>query len=53
MVWSLTLNPGLDSNQDVIWVCGTATVPTTVTTAPTGATATTVPAAYLPTSCHA
>jgi type IV pilus assembly protein PilA len=47
----LTLSPGLDSNNDVVWVCGTATVPSTVTTAGP-ATATNIPAAYLPTSCH-
>ena len=48
----LTLNPGLDSNQDVVWVCGTATPPPLLATAPAGATATNIPAAYLPTSCH-
>ena len=53
----LTFTPGLDTNQDVIWVCGTAATPTGVTLGDgttAGATgATTVPAAYLPTSCHA
>jgi type IV pilus assembly protein PilA len=50
----LTLNPGLDTNYDVVWVCGTATVPPAVAagTAPAGATATNIVAAYLPTSCH-
>jgi type IV pilus assembly protein PilA len=48
----LDLSPGLDSNQDVIWVCGKAAIPATITTA-AAADATTVPAAYLPTSCHA
>jgi type IV pilus assembly protein PilA len=48
----LTLNPGLDANYDVVWVCGTATVPTNVS-APTGTATTTVSAAYLPNSCHA
>jgi type IV pilus assembly protein PilA len=47
----LTLSPGLDANQDVIWICGTAPVPATVTTAP-APTATTVIASYLPTACH-
>jgi type IV pilus assembly protein PilA len=47
----LTLVPGTDANQDVIWVCGTATTPTGVTL--TGAAATNIQAAYLPTSCHA
>jgi type IV pilus assembly protein PilA len=52
----LTFTPGLDSNQDVIWVCGTAPTPTNVTLGDgtnIGSTAaTTVQAAYLPTSCH-
>jgi len=49
----LSLSPGLDANYDVIWVCGTAPVPAAVTTAgPPTATAN-LPAAYLPTSCHA
>jgi type IV pilus assembly protein PilA len=47
----LTLNPGLDANNDVVWVCGTAANPG-LATAPAGATATNIPAAYLPTSCH-
>jgi type IV pilus assembly protein PilA len=48
----LSLTPGLDANYDVVWVCGTATTPTNVSiTAATSAT--TVSAAYLPTSCHA
>jgi type IV pilus assembly protein PilA len=47
----LGLNPGLDANNDVIWVCGTNVAPTGVTT--TAATsATTVSAQYLPSSCH-
>ena len=48
----LTLNPGLDANYDVVWVCGTATLPTGVS-APTGTVTTSVSAAYLPNSCHA
>jgi type IV pilus assembly protein PilA len=47
----LGLNPGLDGNNDVIWVCGTNTAPTGVTMS-AATTATTVPAAYLPSSCH-
>jgi type IV pilus assembly protein PilA len=47
----LALNPGLDANYDVVWVCGTATVPTGVTMS--GAIGTSVSAAYLPNSCHA
>jgi type IV pilus assembly protein PilA len=46
----LDLNPGLDTNNDVVWICGTATAPTGVTGAPTDAT--TVSAQYLPSSCH-
>ena len=49
----LTLNPGLSANQDIVWVCGTATPPGTLTTAPVGATSTSVAPQYLPTSCHA
>ena len=51
----LDLSPGLDSNQDVVWVCGTATVPALIAAGPSPppADATTVPAAYLPNSCHA
>jgi len=54
----LTFTPGLDGNNDVIWICGTALTPNGVTLGDgqgdVGATAaTTVPAAYLPTSCHA
>jgi type IV pilus assembly protein PilA len=48
---TLTLNPGTDTNLDVVWVCGTATLPTGVT-AGTGTTTTTVLAQYLPASCH-
>jgi type IV pilus assembly protein PilA len=51
----LDLSPGLDANQDVVWVCGTAPVPASLTVAPgvaPPADATTVPAAYLPNSCH-
>jgi type IV pilus assembly protein PilA len=48
----LTISPGLSANNDVVWVCGTAPAPAALATAPV-ATATTVPASYLPTSCHA
>jgi type IV pilus assembly protein PilA len=47
----LSLVPGLDSNNDIIWVCGTATTPAGVTLSG-GANATNVPSAYLPASCH-
>jgi type IV pilus assembly protein PilA len=48
----LGLYPGLDGNLDVVWVCGLAPVPSTVTGL-TSTTATSVQASYLPTSCHA
>ena len=47
---TLALNPGTDSNYDVIWVCGSAATPSGVTMS--GTIGTTVSAAYLPTSCH-
>ena len=48
---TLALNPATDSAGDVIWVCGSAAVPTGVTTS--GAGSTNVSAQYLPASCHA
>ena len=48
---TLALNPAYDSSGDVIWVCGKAAVPPNVTTS--GAGSTSVPAQYLPASCHA
>jgi type IV pilus assembly protein PilA len=46
----LNIVPALNANSDIVWICGNATVPTGATT---GTTATsTVPAQYLPTSCH-
>ncbi len=50
--FALGLYPGLDGNQDVVWVCGSATAPATLATLPTVTTSTTVSPAYLPTSCH-
>jgi type IV pilus assembly protein PilA len=47
----LGLYPGLDGNQDVVWVCGTALVPAAVTGL-VSTTPTSVIPAYLPTSCH-
>jgi type IV pilus assembly protein PilA len=47
----LTFAPGTDTNNDVVWVCGSAATPTNVTMV--GATTgTNISAAYLPTSCH-
>jgi type IV pilus assembly protein PilA len=50
---TLGLTPYTDANNDVVWVCGGATVPSTATI-PAGVTAATgsVSPAYLPTSCH-
>jgi len=50
----LFLNPYIDSNNDIIWVCGTAGAPSGAATLASGTTAgsTTVSAQYLPTSCH-
>jgi type IV pilus assembly protein PilA len=49
----LTLTPGLDPNQDVIWVCGTAATPSNVSLGGGSTSASTVSAAFLPTACHA
>jgi hypothetical protein len=50
---TLDISPGLSANNDVVWICGNALVPTpALSVAPPGD-ASTVPAAYLPTSCHA
>jgi type IV pilus assembly protein PilA len=50
---TLSIVPFTNSNNDVLWVCGTATQPTSVATMATGASvATNIGAQYLPTSCH-
>jgi type IV pilus assembly protein PilA len=50
----LTIQPGLSANYDVVWICGTAAAPSAPSLLTSAvATGTTVPAAYLPTSCHA
>ena len=49
---ALDLSPGLSANNDVIWICGKAANPGTPGGAPP-ADASTVPAQYLPTVCHA
>jgi type IV pilus assembly protein PilA len=48
----LYLNAGTDTNSDVIWVCGlqSSNPPTGVTL--NGAGTTTIPAQFLPSSCH-
>jgi len=52
----LDLIPWTDTNNDVLWQCGSAPQPGSGTTVASGATATTtsttVLAQYLPTSCH-
>jgi type IV pilus assembly protein PilA len=49
----LYLTPYLTTNNDIVWICGSAATISTATL-PTGVTAgtTTVPNQYLPTSCH-
>ncbi|HUN74436.1 MAG TPA: pilin [Steroidobacteraceae bacterium] len=47
----LALVPGTDANNDIIWVCGTATTPSG-TTLSGGANGTNITSAYLPASCH-
>ncbi len=47
---TLFLQAALNSNNDVIWVCGTATAPSGVSVV--ASEATTIPAQYLPASCH-
>ena len=46
----LGLNPYTNTNNDVLWQCGTAIAP--AGTSSGGAVATTVSPQYLPTSCH-
>ena len=46
----LSLSPGLDANNDIVWVCGTATPP--ALTVPAPATTTNIPNQYLPSACH-
>ncbi len=50
----LALSPYTNANSDVLWKCGLATLPASASASSAGSTAvsTTVPAQYLPTSCH-
>jgi type IV pilus assembly protein PilA len=52
---TLGLTPYLDTNNDIVWVCGSAVVPNAADVIGTGATivATSVPNQYLPSACHA
>jgi type IV pilus assembly protein PilA len=50
----LSIRPGLSANQDIIWICGRAPVPTTAgVVAPTAANTTSVVNKYLPATCRA
>ena len=49
---TLTLVPYTNTNNDVLWQCGTATAPSGASIATNASAATTVSAQYLPTSCH-
>jgi type IV pilus assembly protein PilA len=48
---TLSLSPGLDANNDIVWVCGTAPSPALAIAAP-GPAANSVANQYLPSSCH-
>jgi type IV pilus assembly protein PilA len=47
----LDISPGVNGNNDVVWVCGKSPPPVLATLAPQADT-TNITAAYLPTSCH-
>lgn len=49
---SLALAPGSNSSGVVVWVCGSSTVPASVTMAGSSSVLTTVPTQYLPASCR-
>jgi type IV pilus assembly protein PilA len=50
---TLALTPYLNSNQDIVWVCGLATAPTTASLDTSAAAGTTnISAQYLPAACH-
>jgi type IV pilus assembly protein PilA len=48
----LTLQPGLSNNNDVVWFCGLATTGQAGLSVAPVATGTTIPAQYLPSTCH-
>jgi type IV pilus assembly protein PilA len=51
---TLSLIPWVNANNDVLWQCGNATIPAAASASLVGsAGSSTVPAQYLPTSCHA
>jgi type IV pilus assembly protein PilA len=49
---TLVLKPGLSVNNDVVWVCGNATVPDNITMAPDPTTASSLENKYLPSNCR-
>jgi type IV pilus assembly protein PilA len=49
---TLALNPGLDQNYDVIWICGLSSTPSGVTLASGAAGSTSLGSQFLPASCH-
>jgi type IV pilus assembly protein PilA len=49
---TLVLIPYTNANNDVLWRCGAAAPPSTGVTIAGSSIASTVPAQYLPTSCH-
>jgi type IV pilus assembly protein PilA len=49
---TLGLTPVVDTNNDVIWLCGKALAPASVTMASGASASNTLSAQYLPQSCH-
>jgi type IV pilus assembly protein PilA len=51
---TLGLTPYVDLNNDIVWVCGTAAIPTgaSIGSATAGTTSASMSAQYLPTVCH-
>jgi type IV pilus assembly protein PilA len=49
---TLALTPYTDTNNDILWVCGTAKAPTSATTASNASASNSLSARYLPQSCH-
>jgi type IV pilus assembly protein PilA len=48
----LSLSPYTNANNDVLWRCGNATAPSGATLASAASATNSVPAQYLPVSCH-
>jgi type IV pilus assembly protein PilA len=49
---TLSLEPYTNSNNDVLWQCGTATAPASGTAPASASVSNTISAQYLPVSCH-